>query len=358
MDNNYTALFRLVQAAMGNSNNSLPDNVDWGAVVDLAARHGVGAVTMDGLNVLFQAGYIAKEQIPPIRVRAQWGGLQQYAEQNYDRQQSALRALDRLMEGKPSKALVFKGISLSLYFPVAKHRECCDIDMYAMNGCYDELEACLLNDGGRVDHHDSKHASIKYKNAWVELHHYFLSSFVSPKLKRMNAVLENLLTESDVLPGYNNIYRPSKEFDILFVLIHAANHYKIEGISIRHIIDWALILKSNDYVWQKEMLEDMKLLKFASILNRIARENLGFDIPNEMCQCADNDYKRVLNDILYPQYESQQNTSKANLLLRKYKRFTSRKWTYPLVGDNFWRVTLASIIDHIVDPTAFFRGNR
>ena len=64
MNNNYTALFRLVQAAIGNSYNSLPDNVDWGAVVDLAAKHGVGALTMDGLNALFQTGYIAKEQIP------------------------------------------------------------------------------------------------------------------------------------------------------------------------------------------------------------------------------------------------------------------------------------------------------
>ena len=110
MNNNYTALFGLVQAAMGNNYSSLPDNIDWEAVVALAAKHGVGALTMDGLNALFQNGYIAKEQIPPIRVRAQWGGLQQYAEQNYDRQQSALRALDRLLEGKPFKALVFKGI--------------------------------------------------------------------------------------------------------------------------------------------------------------------------------------------------------------------------------------------------------
>ena len=68
MDNNYTALFRLVQAAMGNKYNSLPDTVDWGAVVDLAAKHGVGGLTLDGLNALFQAGYISKEQIPPISV--------------------------------------------------------------------------------------------------------------------------------------------------------------------------------------------------------------------------------------------------------------------------------------------------
>lgn len=358
MNDNYTALFRLVQAAMGNNYSSLPDNVDWEAVVDLAAKHGVGALTLDGLNALYQSGYIEKEQIPSAKLRAQWGGLQQYAELNYNRQQSALHELDKFLEGKTLKALVFKGISLSHYFPITKHRECCDIDMYAMNDGYDELEACLLRDGGVVDHHDAKHASIQYKNAWVELHHYFLSSFVSPKLKRMNALLETLILDSEVLSGYNNIYRPSKEFDIVFVLIHAANHYKTEGIALRHILDWVLVLKCNDYVWPKEKLKEMGLLNFASVLLRIARENMGFDIPEDMCQCDANDYKRVLDDILYPQYESQQNTSKANLLLCKYKRFTSRKWTYPLVGDNFWRVTLASIIDHIVDPTAFFRGNK
>lgn len=358
MSNNYTTLFQLIQAAMGNNYSSLPDNVDWEAVVDLAAKHGVGALALDGLNAMYQTGNITKEQIPPIKVRAQWGGLQQYAEQSYNRQQSALHELDKQLQGKTLRVLVFKGISLSQYFPISKHRECCDIDMCALNGCYNELEACLLQDGGVVDHHDSKHAAIQYKNAWVELHHHFLSSFVSSKLKRMNATLESLLLNSELLSGYHNIYRPCKEFDIMFVLIHAANHYKIEGIAIRHILDWVLVLKANDYVWPKEMLKKMGLLNFASILLRIAREYLGFDIPEYMCQCDSNDYKRVLDDILYPQYESQHNTSKVNLLIRKYKRFTSRKWTYPLVGDNFWRVTLASIIDHIVDPTAFFRGNK
>lgn len=358
MNDNYTVLFRLVQAAMGNHYSNLPENIDWEDVVELAAKHGIGALTLDGLNALYQYGYIAKEQIPSIKVRAQWGGQQQYAEQNYNLQLSALHALDKLLEGKTLKALVFKGISLGLYFPVAKHRECCDIDMYAMNGCYNELEACLLKDGGQVDHHDSKHASIKYRNAWVELHHYLMSSFISTKLKRIIALLETLLTESKVLSGYNNIYRPSQEFDILFVLIHAANHYKKEGIAIRHILDWVLVLKSNDYVWPKDMLKDMGLIKFASMLNRIARDKLGFDIPEEMCSCNDREYKLVLDDILYPQYESLRNSSKVNLLLRKYRRFTSRKWTYSLVGDNFWRVTLASIIAHIQHPTAFFRGSK
>lgn len=71
------------------------------------------------------------------------GGLQQYAELNYNRQQSALHELDKFLGGKTLKALVFKGISLSHYFPIMKHRECCDIDMYAMNDGYDELEAYL-----------------------------------------------------------------------------------------------------------------------------------------------------------------------------------------------------------------------
>ena len=358
MDSNYNALFALVGAAVNGKYNGLPNTMDWEAVVVLAAKHGVGALAWDGLMALHKKGYVSDGQLPTSNLKLRWIGLVQRAERNYKLQQHALDALDGVLGRQQVKLLVFKGMALSLYYPTPNHRECCDVDSYAFGKKQTELEHAVLSDGGEVDHSDAKHTAVIYQGTCFELHESFLWTFASRKIKRMNNELETLLDDSTQLMDYSNIYKPSLSFDELFVLIHAANHYKTEGLALRHIIDWALVLRAIDYKWNEVKLREYGLLRFARILNRIAREHLGFDIPEEKCQCDDATYNRVLQDILYPQYEAELNISKGNLLVRKYKRFTSRKWVYPLVGDNFWHAALSSVVDHLLDPVSIFRGNK
>ena len=357
-DSNYSTLFALVSAAVNKKNNSLPEEKDWAAAIALAAKHGVGALTWDGLMALYKLGYVSEGQLPASKLKLRWIGLVQRAERNYKLQQHALEILDGVLGRQQLKMLVFKGMGLSLYYPVFNHRECCDVDVYAFDDKHKELELSLIQDGGEEGDENAKHSTIDYKNVHFELHRSFVYRCGSRKIKHMNKELEALIDDSTQLMDYHNIYKPSSSFDELFVLIHAANHYKTEGLALRHIIDWALVLRAIDYKWNEVKLHEYGLLRFARILNRIAREHLGFDIPEELCQCDDTTYNRVLHDILYPQYEAEHNMSKGNLLIRKYKRFTSRKWVYPLVGDNFWHAALSSAVAHLLDPVSIFRGNK
>lgn len=358
MDNNYCALFALLRVAVNGKCNSLPQSVDWGAVVSLVAKQGVGALAWDGLMSLYEEGHVSAEQLPPSPIKLRWIGVVQRAERNYAQQLQAMTSLDNQLQQGGLRMLAFKGISLSLYYPTPNHRECCDVDAYELNGKQEELQRCLEQGGAEIDHSNPKHVSVVYQGTCFELHQAFLWSFASRKVKRMNEELVALLAGAERLLDFKCIYKPSLEFDSRFVLIHAANHYKTEGLAIRHVIDWALVMQACGYTWNEEWLKRYGLLLFASILNRIAREHLGFDIPETLCQCDDSIYERVLNDILYPQYEAERGTSKGNLIVRKYKRFTSRKWIYPLVGDNFWQATLSSAVAHILDPISIFRGNK
>lgn len=357
-DSNYSTLFALVSAAVNRVYNSLPEKMDWEAVVVLAAKHGVGALAWDGLMALHKNGGVSEGQLPTSKLRLRWIGLVQRVERNYKLQQHALETLDGVLGRQQLKLLVFKGMGLSLYYPVFNHRECCDVDVYAFDDKHKDLELILIQDGGEEGDENAKHSTIDYKNVHFELHRSFVYRCGSRKIKHMNKELEALLDDSTQLMDYSNIYKPSSSFDELFVLVHAANHYKTEGLALRHIIDWALVLRAIDYRWNEVKLNEYGLLRFARILNRIAREHLGFDIPEEMCQCDDATYNRVFQDILYPQYEAELNISKGNLLIRKYKRFTSRKWVYPLVGDNFWHAVLSSAVAHLLDPVSIFRGNK
>ena len=357
-DSNYSTLFALVSAAVNGKCNSLPEEKDWAAAIALAAKHGVGALTWDGLMALYKLGHVADAQLPASKLKLRWIGLVQRAERNYKLQQHALEALDGVLGRQQIKMLVFKGMALSLYFPTPNHRECCDVDVYAFYGKQKQLEFIFTRNGGEEGDENAKHSTVNYNNVHFELHRSFVYRCGERRMKRMNEELEALLNDSTQLMDYHNIYKPSLSFDELFVLIHAANHYKTEGLALRHIIDWALVLRAIGYRWNEVKLHEYGLLRFARILNRIAREHLGFDIPEELCRCDDATYNRVLHDILYPQYEAEHNMSKGNLLIRKYKRFTSRKWVYPLVGDNFWRAALSSVVAHLLDPVSILRGNK
>lgn len=349
----------LLRAAINDECDGFPQQkTDWKAVVTLAAKHGVGAISWDGLMALYKRGTIKSEQLPPSSIKLKWIGLVQRAERNYTQQQRALSSLDIRLELGGLRMLAFKGISLSLYYPNPHHRECCDVDTYELDNKQEKLKECFEQNGAVSGDKNIKHSTVDYNSVHFELHNSFVYRIASRKVKRMNEELVTLLAGSERLLHFNSIYKPSLEFDSRFVLIHAANHYKTEGLAIRHVIDWALVMRACGYTWNEEWLKRYGLLLFASILNRIAREHLGFDVPEALCQCDDSIYERVLNDILYPQYEAERGTSKGNLIVRKYKRFTSRKWIYPLVGDNFWQATLSSAVAHILDPISIFRGNK
>ena len=51
MTDSANILFRLLRAALGNETEvSLPETVDWNAVVDMAFDQGVAAIAVDGLQ--------------------------------------------------------------------------------------------------------------------------------------------------------------------------------------------------------------------------------------------------------------------------------------------------------------------
>ena len=356
MDRNYEVLFSLLGAEISGRYTCLPQTVDWEEVIVLASKQGVGALAWDGLMKLYKDGVVSGEQLPPSTIKLRWIGMVQRAERGYALQQRALLSLDPILGQAGLNVLVFKGMALSLYFPVPNHRECCDIDAYELNRNQGDLLKCLKSVGAALGDKDRKHSTLDYKSVHFELHSSFVYRICSRKIRRMNEELVSMLVDAEKLLDYKSIYKPSKKFDSLFVLIHAANHYKTEGMAIRHVVDWASVLKSCDYRWDEEWLRKYGLLPFACILNRIAREYLGFDIPENLCTCDEKIYQRVLDDILYPQYEAGRNVSKGSLLVRKYRRFTSRKWVYPLVGDNFWKATFGTIVSHILDPISIFRG--
>lgn len=358
MNKEYTTLFILLKAALHDKYEEISPSADWEEVFQLASKHGVAPIAWDGLTKLYENKYIALDAFPGSKIKMRWIASVLFTERNQKIQEQSLKSLDSQLEQHGIQMLLFKGLSVALYYPNPSHRYCCDIDVYALDSKLKGLEQCFVNDGGKLGDKNRKHSTVDYRSVHFELHNAFVYRCCSRKIARMNDDLVQRLKGAQTLLHFKYIYHPSLEFETLFVLLHAASHYKTEGIAIRHIIDFALLLKKQNYRWDVEWLKKYNLIGFAQLLNKISRELLGFNVPLEMYECKDSVYNRVLNDVLELPKEENNNISKLELLKRKYNRFTSRKWVYPIVGDNFWFAVLGTTINHIIDPISIFRGNK
>lgn len=359
MDKNYTILFTLLRAALHNKYEAIPNCADWETVFLLASKHGVAPIAWDGLNKLYEHQCIALDAFPNFKIKMRWIASVLFTERNQKIQEEALKSLDSQLEQNGIRMLLFKGLSVGSYYPNPSHRYSCDIDVYALDGSLKVLEQCIVNDGGRLGDKNRKHSTADYKSVHFELHNAFVYRCCSRKIARINDDLVHRLKDAQNLLDFKYIYRPSLEFETLFVLLHAASHYKTEGIAIRHIIDFALLEKKQNFELDEVWLSKNGLIDFARLLNKFSRDFLGFDTPEEKCICNASIYNRVFDDILNPAILNSSNCeSKVKLLKKKYDRFTSRKWVYPIVGDNFWYAIWGSIMNHIIEPVSIFRGSK
>lgn len=351
-------LFALLRAALHDVRpEPIAGRIDWSAVFAAAQRQGVAALAWEGLQRLQAAG----ECVPPMdrETKLRWFVSVEAVKQRYRKQQRAARHLGELLSEAGLSALVFKGLSLSGYYPEPECRECGDIDLIAFDGRCRELERCIAAAGGRAGHVSPKHATLTFQGVPIESHRFFVWDFLSRSDRELNRELMRSMRDAKPLSGGKGLQQPAVSFDELFVPVHAATHFRTEGIVVRHLIDWMLVVGRAGGRPDMERLARYGLDGFVRILDRIARERLGADISEEFCCCDDAVCAKVLDDMLScNEGNSGSSGSKYSLLRRKFRRFTSRRWTYPLTGASFARSAVRSAAAHLIEPGALFRGKR
>lgn len=104
---------------------ALPNEVDWNALEDLAAKQGLSAVMVDGIERL------PLEQRPPKPVLLQWiGETLQGFEYRYDLYCKTMAEMAGFYNKHGYKMMVLKGYACSLDWPKPEHRPCGDIDIW------------------------------------------------------------------------------------------------------------------------------------------------------------------------------------------------------------------------------------
>lgn len=269
-------LNKLIQLGLGSVNDfNLPKNANWNELIDISLAQGVCAIAFDGFHKLSVEGVV------PEMLLMKWYGMFNLIKTKWQAQYDSAEKLSSKWKSHDIRTLVLKGFAFGRYYPNPSSRPANDLDCY-LCGKYEDANLIAENLGCEVSREDYRHSTFTYKNVHVENHKICTTVRGKKQRKVFERYLRDLLENKPTSKiGDSELDQPCLMFNALYFLQHAHRHFLREGITLRNICDWAMILKviDNDKDFELEefrkqcSLNDLK--PFAESMTRLAYHVCG-----------------------------------------------------------------------------------
>lgn len=307
-DNAAIILLQLLSIAINRKCFILDDNVDWRNVLILAQKQGVRGLAFETLELLKQENAECGS-FPDRTTLMQWYAQTAFVEKMFAQHVALAKDVVELWKQHGIKTVVFKGLAHSRYYPRAEHREFGDFDCYLIdadgNCAYRQGNEVARKKGLMVDDGWYKHSHIAYKKLTIENHQYFTSARRGGTDLALHKYIVEAIGNGSKLKKLDGteVYVLPVEAEGLFMLYHSLTHFLVEGINLRHFVDWACWIKTNqDKVEWKEfysLCKRFRLDGFVDVLNTIAVKYLGVEL-NDKRIFADSEFaERTIDSALF-----------------------------------------------------------
>ena len=364
MTREQSVLLTLLRSAIhGADVVSLPEDIDWAALIDLATRQGVGAIAADGLQRLYNAHpewELSLDRPENESMKYDWFGQVFYAEESYAKYRHALASLAKFYNEHGFKMMILKGYGCSLNYPVPEHRPCGDIDIWQF-GRYKEADAVLHGEKGiKIDHSHHHHTVFFWKGEMVENHYDIINIYHHKSNRDLERVFKELAADDShtIDVEGQRVYLPSPNLHALFLLRHAASHFAATDLILRQLLDWALYVKGYsseiDWKWLEEIVERFGMIKIFHCFNAICVEDLGFDpalFPENALKAPEKE--RVLAEIFSPEFDQESPKHLISRVFFKYRRWKANEWKHRLCyKESMWSAFWSGVWLHIRKPSS------
>ena len=366
--------FALVRLGIGHQLVSsltfqVSSEVDWAQLKALADQHGLSAVVLDGLNEVSKSN----SQLSTLnsQLKLSWiGEVMQNYEQRYVQYENAIASLAGWYNTHGYKMMVLKGYACSLDWPKPEHRPCGDIDIWSF-GQQREADAALgswfkVHDSEKIiDNSHHHHTVFEWQGFTVENHYDFLNVHHHKSNVEMEAILKDLgkddshfveLNDDASTDSVSKVYLPSANLHALFLLRHSMSNFASTGFQLRQLLDWAFFVEKHheeiDWEWLESQLEHFGMKKLYDVFNAICVEYLGFDVKLFLqAQFQPQLKKRVLNDILAPEFSEKESGGFISRAVFKYRRWKANEWKHELCfNDSLWSAFWSGVWGHLMKP--------
>lgn len=209
----------------------------WIEISKMASQHGVLGVIVRELD------NIPKELHPEKAVLLQMLGAMYAQQRNYTAQKSVIKQITQRLAMKGIKCYVLKGISFSNYYDEPSLRPSVDFDCF-LGDNYEKGNEILLQMGANNVPGDYKHTCFDYMNIFVENHHFLTDFDNTSNGIKTERLLQKRIKENPVYNTELNAWFPSDCFNALFMIKHSQHHFLNEGLTLRHLYDWAIFMNN------------------------------------------------------------------------------------------------------------------
>lgn len=335
MVNTETILFKLISLGLEEQEYcNIPLFVDWKCLWKMASEQGVSAFCLDGLQLLEMSN--CNLETIHKQLKMQWIASVIHQEQVYHTQWNAAKSLGELYDQHRINTYVLKGFSLSRFYPKPEHRPCTDMDCY-LKDKYEDGNKIAKENGLTVDCSYYKHSKILLRGLMVENHQFLLPIKGSGKAKRFEHELRSWIEDgNNEYISDSRLKATSSFFDAVYILAHAQEHFLNEGIILRHICDWAMVLKAHadkvDWDEWKRVCKEYGMLSFGYAMSRLANKVCGVTVPFD-CPKDDEADRRLLDDTLYRKTCNNGKRSDMQVRIDLVKNMFRNSWKYRMFSD-------------------------
>lgn len=290
-----TTILKLLQACLNESAEgiSIPEKVDWQALINESDRQNVSVLASDGLQKLYDAGaYRVLGDKEERRLKARWFGKTLKYEQRYLSQIRAAKQMAEWFAAEGIQTVVMKGFTVAECYPIPSHRYSSDLDCFLIKGgehlrAFEQGNQVVERLGVRVSRGFYKNSSFDVDGLYVE-NHKFCTPFRGNKvLERLERLLQSIMLEGALTPyDDSNLLFPPPLFSALFLIEHSYSHFLHEGLNLRHILDWVMFSRHHqadvDWTAVDSYIDEFGFRRFYDayvhvgeyILGKLAYENL------------------------------------------------------------------------------------
>ena len=263
--------FELIRVAIGRQGrlSHSPSASEWRILCDMAERQSLLGVCFAGIKKLER-----QEQQPPIELYYQWLAVATQIQEQNERMNAACIEVQGMLKDKRFNCCILKGQAVASYYPESRRmlRQPGDIDVWVWKEGHTtndtkrqlvDLAKSFSPDAAGAEHH----VGMEWNGHDVELHYkpaYMCNPWTNKRFQQWAIGRRNDCVKDEK----TGIVKPSAEFDVIFLLAHAFRHYMSEGVGLRQVMDYHMLICNSQLTPQAYdvMLKKLGLYKFATAM--------------------------------------------------------------------------------------------
>lgn len=320
----YGLFFELLQVALGEKAvlSRTPSAEEWQKLYSLATKQAVTGITMSALEILS-----VQRQKPPMGILYEWIGVTEQIRLANQQLNKYCKQLQQILDKNGLRSSILKGQGIASIYDVRGKKE---------YGSYDEKNLGSLRQPGDIDVYvdcgrektiqlahnlgqslvkwDYKHLHLSiFPDAEVEVHYrveVLLNLWKNRKLqewfdKHQEAIfnIDVNLNEKTNKKDTNGFVTPTVEFNVFYILLHIYRHFLYEGVGLRQIIDYYMVLRTvhtfelpvQEYI---EAVREFGMVKFAKGLMWGMHKALGMPREWMLWEPDEKEGKYILKQVM------------------------------------------------------------